>query len=45
MTQDAGYRMCRLGKSRILKFRMTPPEHPIFNKEHPTSKSFQSGAE
>jgi hypothetical protein len=32
-------------KGRIPKFRMTPPEHPISNKEHPTSKSFQSAAE
>jgi hypothetical protein len=30
---DAGYWMCRPGKSRILNFRMTPPEHPISNKE------------
>jgi hypothetical protein len=35
----------RPGKSRIQKFRMTPHEYPISNKEHPTSKCFQSAAE
>jgi hypothetical protein len=45
MILNAGYWMFCPEKSRIPRFRMTPPEHPISNKEHPTSKCFQYVAE
>jgi hypothetical protein len=45
MILDTGCWMCRPEKSRIPKFRMTLPEHPISNKEHPTFKCFESAAE